>query len=137
MLNTHRKQRRGYALLFCTDTTLDARTIFRYYKARFQIEFVFRDAKQFTGLSDCQARGKESLHFHFNASFAALNLAKADALQQFDLASGAPFSLSTQKSVYFNQHLLDIFIRTFDLDPTLIKNTPQYAELVWHGAIAG
>ena len=36
------------------DKNLDAKTIVTYYKARFQIEFIFRDAKQFTGLSDAQ-----------------------------------------------------------------------------------
>jgi len=43
------------ALLFCTDIDCAALDILRYYKARFQIEFVFRDAKQYTGLCDCQA----------------------------------------------------------------------------------
>ena len=33
---------------------------------RFQIEFLFRDAKQFTGLEDCQARDPVKLAFHFN-----------------------------------------------------------------------
>jgi hypothetical protein len=44
----------------------------RYYQARFQIEFLFRDAKQFTGLMACQARSEEALLKSFNASFAAL-----------------------------------------------------------------
>src|SRR5438128_10733374 len=39
-----------------TDVDLDALAMYRYDKARFQIEFVFRDADQFTGLTDCQAR---------------------------------------------------------------------------------
>jgi IS4 transposase len=52
----------GYAVLFSTDTELDALTLYRYYKARFQIEFLFRDAKQFTGLNDCQARSEPALH---------------------------------------------------------------------------
>ncbi|TLD40196.1 MAG: Mobile element protein [Candidatus Jettenia ecosi] len=47
--------KQSYALLFSTDVTLDVRTLYRYYTARFQIEFVFRDAKQFTGLTHCQA----------------------------------------------------------------------------------
>ena len=38
-----RTQRR--AILFSTDTDLDAQTLYRGYKARFQIEFLFRDAK--------------------------------------------------------------------------------------------
>ena len=48
-----RSQRR--AVLFSSDTDLDAQTLYRGYKARFQIEFLFRDAKQFTSLSACQA----------------------------------------------------------------------------------
>lgn len=64
------------AILFSTDMALDALTIYRYYQARFQIEFLFRDAKQFTGLCDSQSRSHEALHNHFNASFTALNLIK-------------------------------------------------------------
>jgi 3-phenylpropionate/cinnamic acid dioxygenase small subunit len=40
------------ALLFCADIDCKALDILRYYKARFQIEFVFRDAKQYIGLCD-------------------------------------------------------------------------------------
>ena len=68
-----------------TDTDLDAHTLYRGYKARFQIEFLFRDAKQFTSLNACQAtpdliRGK--LHVHFNASMSTLTLDKLEARQQ-------------------------------------------------------
>lgn len=48
------------ALLFSTDTSLDAMTLVAYYKARFQIEFLFRDAQQFLGLNDCQARKEKA-----------------------------------------------------------------------------
>ncbi|WP_445249313.1 transposase [Microcoleus sp. OTE_8_concoct_300] len=64
------------ALLFSTDIHLPPEQIVEYYQARFQIEFIFRDAKQFTGLSDCQARHLPRRYFHFNASLIALNLAK-------------------------------------------------------------
>ena len=50
--DTHTQRR---AILFSTDTDLDAQTLYRGYKARFQIEFLFRDAKQFTSLNACQA----------------------------------------------------------------------------------
>lgn len=136
VLNTRHKKKPRYALLFCTDTDLEAETIYRYYRARFQIEFIFRDSKQFIGLGDCQARCQESLHFHFNASFTALNLAKVDAQQTFGLEAETPFSMATQKIVYFNQHLLDCFISILALDPTLIKNTPMYQELATYGAIS-
>ena len=74
-------ERVGLALLFSTDINLDASEILCFYKSRFQIEFIFRDAKQFTGLADCQARNLTKLDFHFNASLMALNLAKFDAWQ--------------------------------------------------------
>jgi len=64
------------ALLFSTDIHLPPEQILEYYQARFQIEFIFRYPKQFTGLSDCQARHLPRLDFHFNASLIALNLAK-------------------------------------------------------------
>jgi hypothetical protein len=58
-----------------------------YYKSRFQIEFIFRDAKQFTGLCDCQSRQQKALDFHFNTSLAALNIAKLEQ-QQTQSATG-------------------------------------------------
>ena len=64
----------GYAVLFSTDLTQDAQQIVTYYQLRFKIEFIFRDAKQFTGLTHCQARNEDKLDFHFNMSLAALNI---------------------------------------------------------------
>ena len=58
-------------LLFITHIYLPPEQIVEYYQARFQIEFIFRDAKQFTGLSDCKARHLPWLDFHFNASIIA------------------------------------------------------------------
>ena len=64
----------GCALLFSTDLALSAWDIWRYYKSRFQIKFVFRDAKQHTGLCDGQMRSEAGLDFHFNLFLAALNV---------------------------------------------------------------
>lgn len=136
MFNLRNKKKPGYALLFSTDTKLDAKTIYRYYKARFQIEFIFRDAKQFTGLSDCQARRQESLAFHFNASLTALNLAKVDAYFSFGYDHDTPFSVATQKMVYFNGHFLEKVFSILDLDPSLIKCDPDFEALRTYGAIA-
>jgi len=94
--------KKKYALLFSTDTDLNAKTIVRYYKARFQIEFLFRDAKQFTGLCDCQARDKQRLDFHFNASLTTLNLAKLEHLKTLSDCDAVPFSMASIKACYFN-----------------------------------
>jgi hypothetical protein len=90
-------------LLFSTHLELDAKQILTYYKARFQIEFIFRDAKQFTGLTDAQTRDPKKLDFHFNASLSALNLAKYDdQLHQAQLdseCSSIPFSIDLSENL--------------------------------------
>lgn len=126
----------SYAVLFCTDLNLDPYSIYLYYKARFQIEFVFRDSKQFTGLADCQARDLTKLDFHFNSALTALNLAKLDAVQQHSADSDFVFSMASYKRRGLNYHLLERFIDKLDLEPTLIKSHPNYPNLCNYGAIA-
>jgi hypothetical protein len=101
----HRPSGRS-ALLFSPDVTLSAQAIYRYDKARFQIAFLFRDAKQFTGLSDGQARSANKLRFHCNASLSAVSFARLEARQRA-AKPGIPFSMASLKRYYCNQHLLD------------------------------
>jgi hypothetical protein len=94
-----------YALLFRTDVAPSAQTIYRYDKERFQIALLFRDAKQFTGLSDCQARSARKLRLHCNASLSAVSFAKLEARQISD-KRGVPFSMaSLQRMVFINTGL--------------------------------
>jgi hypothetical protein len=125
----------GYCILFCSDINLDPLDIVLFYRSRFQIEFLFRDAKQFTGLSDCQARSKEKLDFHFNSSFTAVNLAKAHLLS---LSPSKPlvFSLDNLKRSCFNSFFLELFILNLDLDFDLIKIHPNFPKLCDFGLIA-
>jgi len=107
----------------------DPQQIVQFYKLRFQIEFLFRDAKQFAGLEDCQARDLVKTEFHFNASLTALNLAKVEAQQQQSRQDRVPFSMASAKRRALNQHLLDRFIAALDLEPTSIKSRPNYLTL--------
>ena len=43
---------RAHVVLFSSDLTLNYETLIDYYRLRFQIEFNFRDAKQYWGLED-------------------------------------------------------------------------------------
>ncbi|MDQ5853376.1 MAG: transposase [Chloroflexota bacterium] len=45
-------QKRAHVILFSSDLTLSYATLIDYYGLRFQIEFTFRDAKQYWGLDD-------------------------------------------------------------------------------------
>jgi hypothetical protein len=122
------------AVLFSTDVDLGALTIFCYYKARFQIEFLFRDAKQFTGLTDCQARSQAQLNFHFNASLSAVTLAKLEAHQQ-NGDTAAAFSMASLKRRAFNQHLIDRICQHLAKGYSLEKSSPDYEELCNYGTI--
>jgi hypothetical protein len=133
--DTHKPDQVRHVVLFSTDLDLCAFDIFYFYKARFQIEFIFRDAKQFTGLTDCQARSESKLDFHFNASLTALNLAKFEAQQHHQGEQPFVFSMASYKRLALNHHLLDLFISNLDLNPTLIKNHPNYQKLCSYGSL--
>jgi hypothetical protein len=122
------------ALLFSTALDLSAMTIYRYYKARFQLEFLFRDAKQFTGLGDCQARAKAKLPFHFAASLTAVTMAKLEVRQQQD-DQDTPFSMASVKRRSFNAHLIERILTTLADGTTLDKSSLAYERLCNYGAI--
>ena len=136
LVNRREGKKAQHVLLFLTDLNLSAEKILKFYKLRFQIEFLFRDVKQFTGLSDCQARDELSLNFHFNTSFIALNLAKREARLQHLGTDSFVFSMNNVKRRALNNHLLETFIDQLDLLPTLIKAHPNYEILRDYGIIA-
>ena len=84
-------------LFFSTKLSMKGEEVLKTYRTRFQIEFCYRDSKQFTGLMDCQARHKRQLDFAFNASFASLNAAKV-----FMKDNGMDNSMAKVKSLMFN-----------------------------------
>ncbi len=136
VVNRKDQEKPRVALLFSTDTELSAALIVRFYKARFQLEFLFRDAKQFTGLVDCQARDEKALHFHFNAALATVKLAKIEDHRRHESDEAMVFSLSSWKPRYFNEQFLELIISKLELEPEMIKNHPQYVYLRDYGAIA-
>ncbi len=136
VVNRRRPAKERYVVLFSTDCALTAQTIYDYYTQRFQIEFLFRDAKQFAGLSDCQARDKQALHFHFNLALTSVGITKIEELKEQDTPQPQVYSLASWKQRAFNEHLLDVFISRLALEPTVIKNHPQYDYLRTYGAIA-
>lgn len=123
-------------VLFSTDVEQDPTEIYPLYTLRFQIEFLFRDAKQFTGLTDCQARDSVKLEFHCNASLTALNLAKVEALQQHPAGTPLIFSMASVKRRALNEHLLERFIANLDLSPSVMKSHSNYEKLRNYGIVA-
>jgi len=136
LLNRQDPAKPRFIVLGSTDPTLNGHKLIDLYAARFQIEFLFRDSKQFTGLLDCQARVASALDFHFNASLATLNLVRAADLSMPQGQEPHVFSMASWKQCHFNERLLDVFIEKLALDPTWVKNHACYDELRTYGAIA-
>jgi putative transposase len=71
----HKKSKKtGFVLLFSTDLTLEGMTLVDYYSLRFQIEFNFRDAKQYFGLSDFKSTKPRQINNAVGLSFFMVNL---------------------------------------------------------------
>ncbi len=123
---------------FSTDLEQDWKDILELYRLRFQIEFLYRDAKQHTGLNDCQARSKNKLHFHWNMSLTAINIAKIThwlPLKKKNPNIDIPFSMSNIKTLYNNKLFLDLFISMFGIRTELNKNKTIIQELTDFGKI--
>ena len=136
LVNRKESRKPRYIVLASTDLALDGRKLVELYVARFQIEFLFRDSKQFTGLTNCQSRAEPVLDFHFNAALATLNLVRAEDLRAQPEPQPRVFSMASWKQRHFNERLLEIFIENFALDPMWVKNHPGYEDLRTYGAIA-
>lgn len=93
-------------LYFATDENMSGRDVVEYYTTRFQEEFCFRDAKQFLGLTDCQARDKRKLDFAFNSSFTALNVAK---IMCKELGTSIGRLKAQMVNAYYVQRIIDVF----------------------------
>jgi len=123
-------------LYFSTDLSLEALDILDYYTCRFQIEFLYRDAKQHTGLNDCQARSENKLHFHFNSALTGINIAKIQHWLSIPKDERGTFSMNDIKTINNNMLQLQRFFDKFGINPYSTKNQLKAKELIYYGTIA-
>ena len=91
-------------ILFSTDLEITASEIFLIYHSRFQIEFLYRDAKQNTGLGHWQSTDADRLSFGYNASLSAVNVAR-EISDRIHEATGRRLSVASVKRVLHNASL--------------------------------
>jgi len=126
-------------IYFSTDLEQDWNEVLEFYRLRFQIEFLYRDAKQFTGLNDCEARSSKKLDFHWNMSLTAINIAKiAHWVPEKDMnpSKEIVFSMNNIKIQNYNELLLGRFISMFGINPKLEKNKQKIKRFLEFGKIA-
>lgn len=113
-------------ILASTDTAQRAEEVARYYRLRYQIEFVIRDAKQHTGLTHCQARSQEKLDFHLNISIAAVNLLRL-------LARKAGCSRRTYRREAYNRLLIGRLFSKLGLSAKYDRTDPRIQSVIHTG----
>jgi putative transposase len=67
----------GHVILFSSDLELACEKLIEYYQLRFQIEFNFRDAKQYWGLEDFRNVSKNAIYNAANLAMFMVNLSSA------------------------------------------------------------
>ena len=105
----------GFVLLFSTDLNLEGLTLVDYYALRFQIEFNFRDAKQYFGLSDFKSIKPVQVTNSVGLSFLMVNLSHI-LIDQTQEAVGADFLSIQDLKTYFRS----VFYAN------RLKNTPDF-----------
>lgn len=137
LVKTKNKDKWTHKFYFSTDVKQAWKTILELYKSRFQMDFLYRDAKQFAGLNDCEARSENKLDFHFNTSLTTINIAKISHWLSEPKQKRGSFSMSDVKTVYHNDLQINRFIRKFGINPNTKKNKHKIRQLFCFGRIAG
>lgn len=103
-------------IIMSTDVQMDGLLMCRYYGLRFQVEFLIRDAKQHTGLEDCQARSKDKLHTHFNVALTAVSVAKCAYWLPLPEEQRGSFSMADVKMLHMNALMTQRIFQNLDVD---------------------
>jgi putative transposase len=77
IVKTHLKTHKtAHVVLFSSDVTLGYTLLIDYYRLRFQLEFHFRDAKQYWGLEDFMSIKERSVHTSTNLAMFMVNVSQ-------------------------------------------------------------
>ena len=132
----HVKGRIVRKIYFSTNLERDASQLLKYYKLRFQMEYLFRDSKQHMGLEHCQARSTKKFDFHFNASLTAVSIAKVIARNEVSNTDRSIVSISDIKTELQNRNMIERIFSIYRIDRKLMKITNGYRRLLNFGKIA-
>ncbi len=130
------KQTNRHEIFVCTDMLLKPELILKYYRLRFQIEFLIRDAKQHCGLEECQARSENKLYFHFNMALSAVSVAKAAVWLSLPKRKREAFSMRNIKLMYYNKIMTERIFSNLALDLNCKKIKRLYYQCLDIGRLA-
>ena len=116
-------------VLFTNDSTLEALKIIKYYSLRFQIEFDFRDAKQFYGLSDFKNYKETQVTNAVNIAFVMTVIGKL-VLEKYKIKLDCPnMGIIDLKTVFRTQKCAEILLNNNKIDPDEFLSSPQFLKI--------
>lgn len=107
-----KKQQIGQTILFTNDLTIDPLLIIQYYALRFQIEFDFRNAKQFFGLSTFKNYKHNQLTNAVNIAFTCLIAAQILLEKYKILFNNSNLSITDLKAIQKAEMCYNYFFYT-------------------------
>lgn len=124
---------RDFVILFSSDLGLDYEKLIEYYKLRFQIEFNFRDAKQYWGLEDFMNIKEITVTNAVNLAFFMVNL--SHILINNVRPQNADFSVQDLKAHYRGSKYVNEILKLFPQKPDPILIQQIFKEITIIGKI--
>ena len=125
----------GKTILFSTDLSLEAKTLIEYYSLRFQIEFDFRDAKQFYGLSDFKNYKPTQVTNAVNIAFTMTSLARVILEKYKKILKCDDMGILDLKAMFRTLRYAEIILNDNNFDPIHFLNTEKFKKIVQLEAI--
>ena len=130
MIHTHQITKQVCRnILFTNDLTLEALKVIKYYSLRFQIEFDFRDAKQFYGLADFKNYKETQVTNAVNIAFTMTVVGKL-VLEKYKIIFDCPsMGIIDLKTVFRTQKCAEILLNNINFDPDEFLSSPQFLRI--------
>jgi len=130
-ITTNKKGKKSRKINFSTDTKQSYEKILEYYSLRFQVEFSFRDSKQFFGLEDFMNIKKIRIHNFANLALFMNNV----TYLYYEMNNFSQYSISDIKSLFMGKkYALEVLklsdnalIDIFNLD--IINRVSNFAKI--------
>lgn len=128
-------QKIGRVVLFSTDLDLCAEEIIKFYGLRFQIEFNFRDAKQYFGLADFKNTKQQQVKNAVGLAFFMDNISMILIEQAKKEWQEEKVSIQDLKAYFRGEKYLNFILNTLEIDPNDILNQTEAQQILKIGAI--
>lgn len=135
IIKTKKNGEKARVVLITSCPNLSAEQIIDFYSLRFQIEFNFRDAKQYFGLADFKNTKEISVKNAVNFSFFMTNLSAVLANRAKKEYECEQFGIQDLKTLFRGDSYLQLFLNYTDKTEDQILNKEQKEQFLGLGSI--